>query len=186
MSFHLTNLHTMIVSTHGVRKIAIGKIMRVALLAAAEGKFALLNVRGSRLNLNQPFRTRLEALAVEAEQQDRPRWWTRRPWSELRAVFVNEEEFLSWLDVSSTLPAVETPDGPNRNQRWIAAELERMKAAGEVDNGTRKTDVAKLLEKRMLTVAKTDNTIRPVKSGHISNMLRTWDLWPKRPKGTIK
>jgi hypothetical protein len=127
----------MIVRTYGMRNIAIGKRMRVALLAAAEGKFTLLNVKGSRLNLNQPFRDRLEALAVEAEQQDRPRWWTRRPWSELRAVFVNEEEFRSWLD--SALPAVETPDGPNRNQSWIAAALERMKAAGEVDNGTRIT-----------------------------------------------
>jgi hypothetical protein len=175
MSFHLTDLHTMIVSTHEVRNIAIGKVMRVALLAAAEGKFALRDHRGSKLILTQNNRDSLEVLATEAEQQSRHRWWTKPPWTDsLRCVFVDEEEFFSSLnnDASSTLPA---------NKNWIVAEAKRLQAVGEVNEVTRITDFAKQLEKQMRETAKSDNSIRPVGWKPIKNMLRTWGLWPITP-----
>jgi hypothetical protein len=98
MSFDLTNLHTLIVRAHHQRDIAIGKVMRVSLQAAADRKFALRNHSGSRLELNQAICDFLRRYAAEAEAQDRPRWWTRKPWSELRHLFVNEAEFGPWLD----------------------------------------------------------------------------------------
>jgi hypothetical protein len=70
------------------------------------------------------------------------------------------------------------PKSTAGSQNWIVAEVKRLKAAGEVKEGTHITDLAKLLEKRMREAAKTDNSIRPVGWKHIRNMLRTWGLWP--------
>jgi hypothetical protein len=98
MSFDLTNLHAMIVRASHQRNMTIGKVMRVSLQAAADRKFALRNHSGSGLELNQAFCDFLRRYAAEAEAQDRPRWWTRKPWSVLRHLFVNEAEFGSWLD----------------------------------------------------------------------------------------
>ena len=67
--FRLTDLHTMIVNTHKLRNIPIGKLMRAALLAAVDGKFALRNHRGAKLILNQHDRDTYEAFATKAEQQ---------------------------------------------------------------------------------------------------------------------
>jgi hypothetical protein len=124
-SFHLTDLHTMIVRTHEMRNIPIGKIMRIALLAAADGKFALRDKRRSKLNLTQENRDALEGLAAEAEQQSRHRWWTKPPWTYfLRCWFVYEEEFFSSLDIdaSSTLLAVETKTKPEATAPLQMAE----------------------------------------------------------------
>jgi hypothetical protein len=97
MSFDLTNLHAMIVRASHQRDIAIGKVMRVSLQAAADGKFALRNDSGAALEVSEACHA-LRRYAAEAEVQDRPRWWTRKPWSELRRLFVNEVEFWFWLD----------------------------------------------------------------------------------------
>jgi hypothetical protein len=61
---------------------------------------------------------------------------------------------------------------------WIAAEAKRLKAAGEVNQGTRITDFAKLLVDRMDKAHETDKSIRPVGSPYIKNMLPDWGLWP--------
>jgi hypothetical protein len=117
--FRLTKLYTMIVRTHEMRNIDIGKVMRIALLAAADGKFALRDHRGLKSDLTPGYRDALERFAAEAEQQSGHRWWTKSPWTDLlRDVFVDEDEFFAALDngASGTLPTVETPDGPNRSQ----------------------------------------------------------------------
>lgn len=63
--------------------------------------------------------------------------------------------------------------------QWCAAEIERMRAAGEVRGGTRITKLAELLADRLKKASKAGSTsIRPVSSGHIKNMLPTWGLWP--------
>jgi hypothetical protein len=140
----LTDLHTMIVKTHKLRNIPIGKLMRVALLAAADGKFALRDHRGSKHNLTQDNRDAFEGLAVEAEQQSGHRWWDNPPWTEvLRRVFVDDHEFFSWLDndASSTLPAVETPDSPNRAALVVPSGLksQRIEAHGGSPQKTEST-----------------------------------------------
>jgi hypothetical protein len=62
--------------------------------------------------------------------------------------------------------------------QWCAAEIKRMKAAGEVGGGTRITKLAELLADRLKKASKAGNTlIKPVTSGHIKNMLPTWGLW---------
>jgi hypothetical protein len=154
----LTDLHTMIVNTHEARNIAIGKVMRVALLAAAEGKFALRDHKGSKLNLTQGNRDALEGLAAEAEQQSQHRWWTKPPWTDyLRCCFVYEEEFFSSLDndAAQTAPEQQPQDnaGPDPFKTGAAGrptpmtiiqqEAERRIREGEVDPLLRKAgDVA--------------------------------------------
>jgi hypothetical protein len=72
---------------------------------------------------------------------------------------------------------------PNTNAsalpQWCAAEIKRMKAAGEIHDSIRITKLAELLADRLGKASKAGNTsIKPVTSGHIKNMLPTWDLWP--------
>ena len=141
--FRLTDLHTMIVNTHKLRNIPIGKLMRAALLAAVDGKFALLNHRGAKLILNQHDRDTYEAFATKAEQQS-PHQLLGSPWTALlRRVFVDEKEFLSWYDndASSTLPAVETPDSPNRAALVVPSGLksQRIEAHGGSPEKTEST-----------------------------------------------
>jgi hypothetical protein len=61
---------------------------------------------------------------------------------------------------------------------WVAAEAKRMKAAGEINEGTSITNFAKLLADRMDKARDTDKSISPVGWQHIKNMLRPWGLWP--------
>jgi hypothetical protein len=60
---------------------------------------------------------------------------------------------------------------------WVAAEIERMKAAGEI-RGLRITELAKVLEARMKKAHATDSSLRVVRWRHIKNSLPTWGLWP--------
>jgi hypothetical protein len=115
MSFHLTDLHTIIVKTHKLRNIPIGKITRAALLAAVDGRLALRNHRGEKLSLNQRDRDTYEAFAAKAEQQSPHQLLAWSHWKALlRRVLVDEKEFLSWFDndASSTVPAVATTATP--------------------------------------------------------------------------
>ena len=96
MSFHETDLHTMIVRAHDQRKIAIGKVMRVTLQAIADGEFPVHDLKGS--TLSKADRNWLETLAAEAEAQHEFRWWDKRPWLQLQRMRVNETQFWSWLD----------------------------------------------------------------------------------------
>jgi hypothetical protein len=98
MSFNITNLLTMIVRAHDQHKIAIGKVMRVTLQAAANGTLPISDHKGSALNLSEVDRNYLGRLAAEAEAQNEVRWWTKLPWSELQRVFVDEPVFLAWFD----------------------------------------------------------------------------------------
>ena len=61
---------------------------------------------------------------------------------------------------------------------WIGAEVARMKVAGELREDLRITDFAKLLEKRLRTAAKADQSLRAVRWQHIKNSLPDWGLWP--------
>jgi hypothetical protein len=63
-------------------------------------------------------------------------------------------------------------------KNWIEAEAKRLQAAGELNEGTRITDFAKLLADRMDKAHETDKSIRPVGWRYIKNMLPNWGLWP--------
>lgn len=63
-------------------------------------------------------------------------------------------------------------------KNWIVDEVKRLQASGEVKEGTRVTNFAKLLAHRMDKAHETDKSIRPVKWRHIKNMLPAWGLWP--------
>jgi len=87
MSFDLTDLHTLIVRAHHRHDVPIGKMMRVALQAAANRKFPLYKSDGSRLELKKGGANRNWLLrhAAIAEQQTEVLWWEEKPWSALRA-----------------------------------------------------------------------------------------------------
>jgi hypothetical protein len=63
-------------------------------------------------------------------------------------------------------------------KNWIVAEAKRLKAAGEVNEGTRITDFARLLADRMDKAHETDESISPVGWRYIKNALPNWGLWP--------
>jgi hypothetical protein len=132
--------------------------MRVALLAAADGKFALRDHRGLKSDLTPGYRDALERFAAEAEQQSGHRWWTKPPWTDLLwGVFVDDDEFLSSLDndAAQTAPEQQPQDnaGPDPFKTGAAGrptavaiiqqEAERRIREGEVDPLLRKAgDVA--------------------------------------------
>jgi hypothetical protein len=64
---------------------------------------------------------------------------------------------------------------------WITAEVERLKAAGQLEAVKRITDLAKLLETHMRKCAERDNSLRPVGKRYLRNQLRRWGLWPLTP-----
>jgi hypothetical protein len=97
MSFDLTNLHTLIMRAHDRHKIPVGKVMRVALQAAAKRKFPLYKGDGSRIKLSEADRTLLLQHAAIAEQQIEFRWWTKKPWIGFREVQASEPSFGSGL-----------------------------------------------------------------------------------------
>jgi len=100
MSFDLTDLHTLIVRAHHRHDVPIGKMMRVALQAAANRKFPLYKSDGSRLELKKGGANRNWLLrhAAIAEQQTEVLWWEEKPWSALRAVLLPEREFWEWFN----------------------------------------------------------------------------------------
>jgi hypothetical protein len=98
MSFHYTDLHTMIVRAHDRRKIAIGKVMRVALQAVAKGTLVVRNHQGSQVKLEPSDCDFVDRRAAEAELQDEVRWWTKPTWAWLKRLHVNDSDFWSWLD----------------------------------------------------------------------------------------
>lgn len=85
---------------------------------------------------------------------------------------------------ATTAPATpDTTDATSDNNfigtaGWITAEAKRMKAAGEIRDGIRKTNFAKLLAARMRKAARSDESLRVVGSPHIKNNLSAWGLWP--------
>ncbi len=66
------------------------------------------------------------------------------------------------------------PESATGTAGWVASEASRMKAAGEIDESTRKTEVARLLEEKM----RKDKSVNPVGMRHIRNKLADWGLWP--------
>jgi hypothetical protein len=93
MSFDLTDLLTLIVRAHDRHKVKMGKVMRVALQAAAGGQFLLYTSDGCRLDVNSLDHSWLLNHAANAERQAEVRWWTKGSWTNLRTVLVNEPEF---------------------------------------------------------------------------------------------
>src|SRR6516164_7449878 len=100
MSFDLTDLHTLVVRAHHRHDVPIGKMMRVALQAAANRKFPLYKSDGSRLELKKGGANRnwLLRRAAIAEQQTEVLGWEEKPWSALRAVLLPEREFWEWFN----------------------------------------------------------------------------------------
>jgi hypothetical protein len=98
MSFDFTDLHTLVVRAHDRYGDPIGKMMRVTLQAAANTKFPLYKGDASPLELSATERDWLLHLASSAEQQTETRWWTKHPWTKLRAILVPESKFWEWLD----------------------------------------------------------------------------------------
>ena len=60
----------------------------------------------------------------------------------------------------------------------VVAEAKRMKTAGKIDDGTRITEFARMLEGRMKEAYKTNKSTPPVGWRHIKNKLPEWGLWP--------
>ena len=97
MSFHLTDLHKLIVRAHDRHHVPIGKMMRVALQAAANRKFPLYKSAGSPFKLKGEERKWLLRHAAIAEQQNEVRWWDKAPWSALKSVWSSEPKYLQWF-----------------------------------------------------------------------------------------
>ena len=74
------------------------------------------------------------------------------------------------------------PEDPHKNEQvrgagvWIAAEVKRMKEAGDIPDGIGITEFSRELARRMKKAAATDH--RPIKARSIENGLRAWGLWP--------
>jgi hypothetical protein len=83
-------------------------------------------------------------------------------------------------DLLAQLP--EDPGGPEeataRSKEWIVEEARRLKRAGEISDGIRKSDFAKLIEKRMKEAVRAGTLKKSVGWQHIRNSIRAWDLWP--------
>jgi hypothetical protein len=113
----------------------------------------------------------------------------KRSWAESRGVAPHDYKMVFVVRAWAILlprAAVETlfgldrpPGDPVPAAKWIGDQAKEMKDAGEIpleDFGI--TDFARALEARMRKAAKTDPSIRPVKSSYIKNNLRAWGLWP--------
>jgi len=100
MSLDLIDLHTLIVRAHDRHKIPFGKVMRVALQAAAKRKFPLYKGDGSRAKLSGADRTLLLRHAAIAEQQTESRWWTKKPWIGLCEIALGIVTERTWLQVT--------------------------------------------------------------------------------------
>jgi hypothetical protein len=86
---------------------------------------------------------------------------------------------LKQLEGRSEIPRVKAaPDSDTA--AWVAAEIERMKAAGEIHRDMRITitELAQQLGKRMKKAEAANNSLRSVSWLHIKNYLPKWGLWP--------
>jgi hypothetical protein len=66
----------------------------------------------------------------------------------------------------------------NDTGKWMSVEANRLKATGQIHKGMKKTDIARLLEKRLRNASKTDDKLRRVEFRHIRNKLSDWGIWP--------
>jgi hypothetical protein len=160
MSFNLTDLHTLIVRAHDRYCIAIGKVMRVTLVAAANGKIALHKNDASPFELSAADRLWLCDLAAGAEQQSEVRWWTKTPWTKLRAVLITESKFWEWLHTELGPPKtiVATPhnalDAPAPVKADTAVSSERRRTGPKSQKRAAIADAMKAdLEAKHLTIA---------------------------------
>jgi len=83
-------------------------------------------------------------------------------------------------DVLALLPEEpgERKEATATSKGWIVEEARRMKWAGEIPDGIRKTDFAKLLEKQMNKAVNAGRAKKSVSWRHIKNHLKAWDRWP--------
>jgi hypothetical protein len=109
MSFDLTDLHTLIVRAHDRHNVPIGKMMRVALQAAANRKFPLYKKSdGSLFKLKREDRKWLLRHAAIAERQNQVRWWDKAPWSALKGVWSSEPKYWQWFDSAKMVAGART------------------------------------------------------------------------------
>jgi hypothetical protein len=91
---------------------------------------------------------------------------------------------LALEDIAKLLPGItesvtiEKGGGHVPSKIWIADEVERMKASGQIPEGIEKAAFAKDLAARMRKSAKRDPSIRPIQWKSIANQLIDWGLWP--------
>jgi hypothetical protein len=82
-------------------------------------------------------------------------------------------------DLTKLLPANGiNEDDAFTTKGFVTAEIKRMKAAGEIPNSIKKTDLARLIERKSNTAARRGEMAKPVKYRHIVNSLSDWGLWP--------
>jgi hypothetical protein len=81
-------------------------------------------------------------------------------------------------DLLALLPQEQEHAGFGAAKVWVVSEARRLKVAGEIPAGIRKTKLAQLLADKMCEAAKRDPSIRPVQWRYIANMLQSWGLWP--------
>jgi hypothetical protein len=83
-------------------------------------------------------------------------------------------------DVLAQLPGQlgEPEETTATSKGWIVEKARRMKRAGEIPDGIRKTDFAKLLEEQMKKAVSTGKVKKSVSWRYIKNRLEDWDLWP--------
>ena len=84
-------------------------------------------------------------------------------------------ELMAQLKPSATPDTI--LDGFVSNKLWVAREVDRMKAAGEIPAGVTKADLAKELAQRMVRAHETNRSIRPIKGTSIKSNLLVGDLW---------
>jgi len=70
------------------------------------------------------------------------------------------------------------PEEATATKKWITAEVQRMKRAGEIPDGIRKTAFAQLLEGRMKEAVHAGGLKKLVGRRYITNQLSAWGLWP--------
>jgi hypothetical protein len=102
MSFDETDLHTLIMRVHHEHRIPIGKVVRVTLLAVANGDLVLRDLTGAKVPIDPESRIWLQQHSATAEALDdrRPKIWHKPPWSRLKRLLVNEDDFYGWLAVA--------------------------------------------------------------------------------------
>ena len=141
----------------------------------------------SEAELNEMLRR-----AMEEDFQNRPEYWAaaRAEAAALKKASKTLDRAIAiqmgvipppWASkLLAKLPVGPPPKAPTGAGAWIKSEVLRMKAAGEISEGTRIsiTDFAKLLEKRLKAAARADNSLRVVGWRHIKNSLPGLRLWP--------
>ena len=126
--------------------------------------------------------------AIQKDIQDHPEHWARaraeaaelaKAGKALDRMMAIEAGLIAPPWVDKLLGQLKAPAPKARGTAaWIGAEVARMKAAGELREDLRITDLAKQLEKRLGTAAKADESMRAVGWRHIKNILPDLGLWP--------